>query len=153
MTSINQTNKKENKYPLPLKELSNNTLINLNKRKTYNYDSDITNNLIDSKIKRCLSEENNIPITQQVPSIASLSEEDNNYNTNSKNFYNTNLSNGMKIIKNDDKMLKEDLYTDLLKNNLNNNLNLNKPKINYLEYKFNQLNSELVTIKSDNLML
>ena len=150
MTSLYQTQKKEIKIPI-INDFTNKKTINSNfdkPRKTYNYESDRINILNDSKIRYCLSEENNIPMNNQPPSIASLSEED-NYNTYNKNNFDTNSSNGIKKIK---KYPENGLYSDLL-NNLNNNLNLNKPKINYLDYKLAQLNSELVAINSDNLML
>ena len=146
-----QTQKKDIKIPL-INDFTNKKIINsntLNKpRKTYNYESENINILNDSKIRHCLSEENNIPINNQPPSIASLSEED-NYNTYNKKYFDTNSSNGIKKIKN---YPENRIYSDLL-NNLNYNLNLNKPKINYLDYKLAKLNSELVAINSENLIL
>ena len=151
MTTLNQTQKKKIKIPL-INDFTNKKSINLNNfdepRKTYNFESDNTNILNDSKIRHCLSEENNILMNNHPPSIASLSEED-NYNTYNKKNFDTNSSNGIKKIKN---YPENGLYSDLL-NNLNYNLNLNKPKINYLDYKLAQLNSELVAINSNNLML
>ena len=151
MTSLYQTQKKEIKIPI-INDFTNKKTINSNNfdkpRKTYNYESDRINILNDSKIRYCLSEENNIPMNNQPPSIASLSEEE-NYNIYNKKNFDTNSSNGIKKIKN---YPESGLYSDLL-NNLNYNLNLNKPKINYLDYKLAQLNSELVAINSDNLML
>ena len=151
MTSIYQSQKKEIKIP-SINDFTNKKTINSNNvdkpRKTYNYESDNINILNDSKIRHCLSEENNILMNNQPPSIDSLSEECHINTYNKKNF-DTNSSNGIKKIKN---YPENGLYSDLL-NNLNYNLNLNKPKINYLDYKLAQLNSELVAINSDNLML
>ena len=151
MTSIYQSQKKEIKIPLT-NDFTNKKSINsnnLNKpRKTYNYELDNINILNDCKIRHCLSEENNIPIKNQPPSIASLSEEV-NYNIYNKKNFDINSSNDIKKVKN---YRENTLYSDLL-NNLNYNLNSNKPKINYLDYKLIQLNSELAAINSDNLML
>ena len=156
MTSIYQSQKKEINHPLILNDSSNKRLLYSNNsgqlRGSYNCESDNVNNLNDSKMHHCLSEENNNPLNNKAPSIASLSEED-NYNAYTKKVYNTNTSNGIKIIKKNKYIYPE--YDSNIEglNNLNNNLNLKKPNINYLDYKLDLFNSELAAIKSDNLMM
>ena len=80
MTSLYQTQKKEIKMPL-INDFTNKKSIYSNNfdkpRKTYDFESDNINILNDSKIRHCLSEENNIPMNNHPPSIISLSEEDN----------------------------------------------------------------------------
>ena len=155
MTTMHQVKKNENIYPLSLSDFSNKKVIIPNNydnpKNTYNYPSDNINNINDSQIYHCLSEENNFPVKKS-PSIDSLSEDDFN-NTYNKKFYETNISNGMKIKNNPNYIRNTPLYSELLSNNLNNNLNLNKPKINYLDYRLAQLNSELIALNSDNLIL
>ena len=156
MSSIYQTQQKEIKHNSLINDLVNKSIRNsniLNKpRKTYNYESNIIDILSDNKINHCVSEENNNQASNKAPSIVSLSEEDNN-NTYAKKFYDTNPNNSTKKITNNQIMYPESgLYSDILLN-LNSNLNLNKPKINYLDYKLAQLNSELAALNSDNIML
>ena len=155
MTSISQNQNSDINQPL-IKDSLNKKVINSNiiphPRRTYNYESENINNLNDSKINHCLSEENNILLSRKTPSIASLSEEE-NANSYTKKLSDTNGSNGLKKLKNNSNFLRDSGVSNDLIYNLNNNLNLNKPKINYLEYKLAQLNSELVAINSDNLML
>ena len=155
MTSISQNQNSDIKQPL-IKDSLNKKVINSNiiphPRRTYNYESENINNLNDSKINHCLSEENNILLSRKTPSIASLSEEE-NANSYTKKLSDTNGSNGLKKLKNNSNFLRDSGVSNDLIYNLNNNLNLNKPKINYLEYKLAQLNSEIVAINSDNLML
>ena len=156
MTSIYQTQQKEIKHPSLMNEFTkryrNSNLTQ--PRKTFNYESDnIINILNENNSNHCLSENNNNnQASNKAPSIVSLSEED-NYNTYTKKFYDTNNSNGIKKMINNQRVYPESgLYSDILIN-LNNNLNLNKTKINYLDYKLSQLNSELATLNSDNAML
>ena len=155
MTSISQNQNSDINQPL-IKDSLNKKVINSNiiphPRRTYNYESENINNLNDSKINHCLSEENNILLSRKTPSIASLSEEE-NANSYTKKLSDTNGSNGLKKLKNNSNFLRDSGVSNDLIYNLNNNLNLNKPKINYLEYKLAQLNSEIVAINSDNLML
>ena len=155
MTSISQNQNSDINQPL-IKDSLNKKVINSNiiphPRRTYNYESENINNLNDSKINHCLSEENNILLSRKTPSIASLSEEE-NANSYTKKLSDTNGSNGLKKLKNNSNFFRDSGVSNDLIYNLNNNLNLNKPKINYLEYKLAQLNSELVAINSDNLML
>ena len=156
MTSNYQTQQKEIKHNSLINDFSNKSIRNSNilskPRKTYNYESNIIDILNDNKMNHCVSEENNNQVSNKPPSIASLSEEE-NYNTYAKKIYDTNPNNGMKKITNNQIMYPESgLYSDILLN-LNSNLNLNKPKINYLDYKLAQLNSELAALNSDNIML
>ena len=155
---MSSTSKKQNSdlKKQSLRDSSNKRIINSNiiphPRRTYNYESENNYNLNDSKLNNCLSEENNIPLSRKTPSIASLSEED-NYNTYAKKLSDTNGSNDMKKINNNQNYFRDPRVSNDILYNLNSNLNLNKPTINYLEYKLAQLNSELVAINSDNLML
>ena len=156
MTTMNNEQKNENKSPLSLSELSYKKPIISNNydnpKKGYNYTLDKVNNITDSQGYHCLSEDNNIPF-QKSPSIDSLSE-DEFYNTYNKKFYETNISNGMKINKAKPNYIRQTpLYSELLSKQYNSNLNLNIPKVNYLDYKLAQINAELYALNSDNLML
>jgi DNA repair exonuclease SbcCD ATPase subunit len=153
---MNKDQKIENKNPLSLNEFSNKKVLISNNydnhKKTYNYTLDKVNNNNDSQGYHCQSEENFFPV-QKSPSVESMTEDDFN-NTYNKKFYETNISNGMKINKNKQNYVGQPpLYSELLSNKYNNNLNLNKPNVNYLDYKLAQLNSELIALNSDNLML
>ena len=156
MTSNYQTQQKEIKHNSLINDFANKRIRNSNilskPRKTYNYESNIIDILNDNIMNHCISEDNNNQVSNKAPSIASLSEED-NYNIYAKKIYDTNPNNSMKKITNNQIMYPESgLYSDILLN-LNSNLNLNKPKINYLDYKLAQLNSELAALNSDNIML
>lgn len=156
MTSIYETQKKPAKNPSTIYSFSNKKSCSTNKfdipRKTYVYQqSNIINrnNMNDSQIN--LFSEENYPLNYQSPSNASNSEDD-LFNSNTKRFQNTHISNGMKKIRNNPYSVSEPIiYPDTFFNL--NNLNLNIPKPNNLEYKLHQLNTEMTSINNDNLIL
>ena len=155
MTSVNETTKNDDKYISLINNFTNKKSVTSNNlempQKTYNYRRSNINIINDSPLYNCLSEENNFPLKNQSPN-RTVSEEE-FYNTYNAKLQDTNKSNGMKNIKNNPNNLKEQLLYNEIYNNLNNNLNLNIPQKNNLDYKLTQLNAELNSINSDNVML
>ena len=98
------------------------------------------------------SEESYNPRNGKVLSIISNLEDD-LYNSNNKNFHDSNRSNGMKKFQKIPYNLKGQFLNLNALNNLNNNLNLNFPNKSILDYKLSQLNTEVNAINSNNLML
>lgn len=156
MTSIYETQKKATKNPSIINNFSSKKSCSTNRfdipRKTYVYQqSNINskNNINDSQIN--LFSEENYPIKYQSPSKASNSEDD-LFNSNTKRFQNTHISNGLKKFRNNPYSVSEPIiYPDTFINL--NNLNLNIPKPNNLEYKLHQLNTEMTSINNENLIL
>ena len=156
MTSIYETQKKDTKNPSIIYNFSNKKSCSTNRfdipRKTYVYQqSNINsrNNINDSQIN--FFSEENYPLNYQSPSKESNSEDD-IFNSNTKRFQNTHISNGMKKFRNHPYSVSEPIiYPDTLINL--NNLNLNIPKPNNLEYKLHELSTKMTTINSDNLIL
>ena len=156
MTSIYETQKKATKNPSTINNFSSKKSCSTNRfdipRKTYVYQqSNINskNNINDSQIN--LFSEENYPLNYQSPSKASNSEDD-LFNTNTKRFQNTHISNGLKKFRNNPYSVSEPIiYPDTFINL--NNLNLNIPKPNNLEYKLHQLNTEMTSINNENLIL
>ena len=156
MTSLYDTQKIDTKNPSTIYNFSNKKSFSSNRfdipQKTYVYQqSNINsrNNVNDSQLN--FFSEENYPLNYQSPSKVSNSEDD-LLNSNTKRFQNTHISNGMKKIRNNPYSASEPIiYPDTFINL--NNLNLNIPKPNNLEYKLHQLNTEMTTINSDNLIL
>ena len=156
MTSIYETQKKATKNPSTINNFSSKKSCSTNRfdipRKTYVYQqSNINskNNKNDSQIN--LFTEDNYPLNYQSPSKASNSEDD-LFNSNTKRFQNTHISNGLKKFRHNPYSVSEPIiYPDTFINL--NNLNLNIPKPNNLEYKLHQLNTEMTSINNENLIL
>ena len=156
MTSLYDTQKIDTKNPSTIYNFSNKKSFSSNRfdipQKTYVYQQsnmNSRNNVNDSQLN--FFSEENYPLNYQSPSKVSNSEDD-LLNSNTKRFQNTHISNGMKKIRNNPYSASEPIiYPDTFINL--NNLNLNIPKPNNLEYKLHQLNTEMTTINSDNLIL